>query len=117
MQALNAWLGTPADGRAAAAWAVLNKHSAAIAPPLGKALGGVKLKKNQRSGLQELRNLFVCVRSEAARYGPDRCGESRSFLFSTWHPGSLHSVPGCVGVESWDLVLRSITCRQNKQES
>lgn len=28
----------------------------------------------QLRGLQRLRDLYVCVRSEAARYGPLRCG-------------------------------------------
>jgi hypothetical protein len=74
MQALDAWLQAPKEAQAEAVAAVLDLHADALAPPLGKTLGGVKLKKAQIKGLQELRNLFVCVRSEAARYGPDRFG-------------------------------------------
>ena len=51
---------------------MLKAVAGTMAPPLPDMLQGVKLKRGQKAALQQFRDLFVCVRSEAARYGPDR---------------------------------------------
>ena len=73
MQALDAYVAAPDDQRHEALQAVLQERAAELAPPLGREVGGVRITARQMKALQELRNVFACVRSEAARYGPDRC--------------------------------------------
>lgn len=43
-----------------------------LAPELDLSATGVKPSTKQRSAVDQLRHLLVCVRSEAARYGPER---------------------------------------------
>ena len=71
LQVLDAWLA--ADDRTGVAQAALAERAGCAAPPLSATLAGVKLKRTQMRSLQTFRDLYVCVRSEAARYGPDRC--------------------------------------------
>ena len=83
VQALDAWLQGSREGlkpkdHAAAVRAALAAHEDALAPPLDAKLAGVKLTKKQRRALQDFRDLYVCVRSEAARYGADRCAPSHT---------------------------------------
>jgi hypothetical protein len=70
LQVLDAWLA--ADDKADAAQAALAERAGRFAPPLDSTLAGIKLKRAQVKALQAFRDLYVCVRSEAARYGPDR---------------------------------------------
>ena len=69
MQVLDAWR----KGGSEDMESMLKAVAGAMAPPLPDMLQGVKLKRGQKAALQQFRDLFVCVRSEAARYGPDRC--------------------------------------------
>lgn len=71
---IDAWLDGDAAHKAEDLKAALLAASSAgkLAPAI-EALGEVKLKRAQIKSLQEFRDLYVCVRSEAARYGTDRC--------------------------------------------
>ena len=97
MQALDAWLDR---GHDACQRALANAAKAGqLAPPLDAALEGVKLNAKQRRALQEFRDLYVVVRSEAARYGPDRCTPSCPAVVLGWRCGVLR-----VGVGSCDAL-------------
>jgi hypothetical protein len=105
MQALDEWRKSPEGSDMAS---ILKKNSGQLAPPLGTLLAGFKLKRKQRQALQAFRDLFVCVRSEAARFGPDRCGPKLSlrYLNAIWCDLVLHGPdPPVTGVEVKGSVL------------
>lgn len=87
LQALDAYVDAPADQQHEALQAALQRRAAELAPPIGAEIGGVRISARQQKPLQELRNVFVCVRSEAARFGPDRCGaHARTPIAACAHP-------------------------------
>jgi hypothetical protein len=94
VQVLDAWRqGGPEAMRAA-----LQGAEGRLAPPLQDQLAGVPLKRKQGKALQEFRDLYACVRSEAARYGTDRCvlpncgpATARCSRSTQWHAHRMHA--------------------------
>lgn len=77
----------------------------ALAPELDYTAANLHKKptSRQRQALQGLRNLLVCVWSEAARYGPERCDPTRQNLHThRWSDGfSVESTLSSAGSCMW----------------
>lgn len=79
MQCLDAWHGSNEStgdplGRLQETIETLSS-AGALAPPMHWDASIIKKKPGvkQRKAIQRLRDVLVCVRSEAARHGPERC--------------------------------------------
>ena len=61
-------------------------HAGALAPPMhwDPSIIKKKLGAKQRKAIQRLRDVILCVRSEAARFGPERCGAIYCSLSRLW---------------------------------
>jgi hypothetical protein len=87
MQCLDAWHGVGEDAgdpmeRLLSTMESLSE-SGELAPPMHWDPSIIKKKPpaKQRRGIQQLRDMLVCVRSEAARHGPERYVQA-SFVLS-----------------------------------
>lgn len=71
-------------------------HAGALAPPMLWDSSVIKKKPGakQRNAIQRLRDVLVCVRSEAARFGPERCVPSTlRVLLCLEHDAESTTVP------------------------